>query len=141
MAQRRLYLGIENIALTVPQQQALVDGLKTIGLQNDPSPAKINHWRIRLDGDGAIFEAEFDDANFTVNALRQRLATIFGVLLAQVTNATTNPAAGTVLTMSYQSVARVRFVVFGGSVATYQESQNAVRAYLAASSAQWELDT
>lgn len=132
-----MYIGIENIALTAPQKQTLVDALKLLGPQNDAQPSHINHWRVRLDDDAVIFEAEFDDANFTVTALRTRLAAIFGVSLAQVTNATTTPSVGTVLTMSYQAVARVRFVLFGGASATYQESGDAARAYLTANAVAW----
>lgn len=125
MARKRFYLGCENIALTAPQRDTLTDALKLLGPLSDPSPAKRPHWRVRLDSDAVIMEAEMDDANLTAAALRQQLATIFGVSLAQVTSTTSNPAAGTVLMMSYQAVARVRFVLFGGSSAAYAESKAA----------------
>lgn len=138
MTMKRFYVGVENLALTAPQRDTLVDALKQLGANSDPSPARRNHWRVRLDNDAVLFEAEFDDANFTITALRTRLAAIFAVPLAQVTNTTTTPAVGTVLTMTYQSVARMRFVLFGGASATYDQSQAAAREYLAANAAAWE---
>lgn len=137
MSLRRFYFAMENLALTAPQQQTLVDALKQLG-PDSPSPAKRNHWRVRLDGAAVIFEAEFDDSNFTAAALRQRLATIFGVPVAEVTSVTSTPASGTLLTLSYQATPRLRCLIFGGANASYAESQQAARAYLAANSATWE---
>lgn len=138
MALRRFYIGVENLALTPSQRDTLVGGIQQLGAKNGGSnPALRNHWRVRPDGDAAIFEAEFDEDNFSVLALRTRLAALFGVPLAQVTSATSNPASGTLLTMSYQSVARVRFLFFGGASATYAQSGDAARAYLAANAQAW----
>lgn len=137
MTVRRMYFGVENIALTASQRDTLADGIKQLGANSDPNPAHRNHWRVRNDQEAVIFEGALDDANFTVAALRQRLATLFGVPLAQVTNTTSNPAAGTLLTMSYQATPRVRFLVFGGAAATYPESRAAAQAYLAANAASW----
>jgi hypothetical protein len=135
---RRFYLAIENLALTTPQQQQLVDALKALGPVNDASPAKRPHWRVRTDGLAVIMEAEFDDANFTAAAVRQYLATIFGVPVAQVTSTTSTPASGTLLTLSYQSVQRLRCLIFGGASATYEESRLACLAYLSANQSAWE---
>lgn len=123
--------------MTGPQKQTLLAALQQLGPQNDSRPAHRNHWRIRLDNDAAIFEAMFDDSLLTAAQFRQRLASIYGVAVAQVTSSTSNPAVGTVLTLSYQSVHRLRVVLFGGVNATYQESGDAARAYLAANAAAW----
>lgn len=138
MAIKRQYLGVENVALTAPQRQTLIDALKALGPSSDPSPARLNHWRVRLDGDAVIFESAFDDSLLTVAQFKTRLAAIFGVAVGSITSATTNPASGTLLTFSYQAVARVRVLLFGGSTATYAESQAAAQAYLATNAALWE---
>jgi hypothetical protein len=137
MTMRRFYLAMENLALTAPQQQQLVDALKVLGPVNDANPAKRPHWRVRTDGLAVLMEAEFNDDNFTAAAVRQYLATIFGVPVAQVTSTTSNPASGTLLTLSYQSVQRLRCLIFGGASATYDQSKAAAQAYLAVNSAMW----
>lgn len=137
MAERRFYFAVENLTLTAPQQQTLVDALKQLG-PDHPNPAYRNHWRVRLDNAAVIFEAQFEDDNFTAAALRQRLATIFGVPVAQVTSTTSNPAVGTLLTLSYQATPRLRCLIFGGASATYDDSKAAAQAYLATNAAAWE---
>lgn len=141
MSIRRLYFGVENISLTTPQKGTLVSALQALGPAGDAMPSHINHWRVRLDNDALIFEALFDDALLTVAAITTRLATIFGVPAAQITSVVTTPAVGMVAVFSYQAVQKMRLVLFGGASATYQDSGDAARAYLASNAAAWESQT
>jgi hypothetical protein len=136
-----LYIGLENIALTAPQKQTLIAALAALGPASDPQPSHRNHRRVRLDGDAVIFEAAFGDNDLTVSALRQYVADVFGVPVAQVTSATANQTFASIpspiVTLTYQAVARLRVALFGGTSATWVQSAVEVRAYLAANAAAW----
>ncbi len=135
------YFGIENLALTAPQKQTLVSALQALGPSSDPQPAELMHWRIRLDGDAVIFRARFQDGDLTTLNLRQFLANVFGVAVANVTAGTTSTTflalPSPIVTMTYLAVARMRFVLFGGLGATVAESNAEVIAYLKANAAAW----
>lgn len=135
--QRRFYVGIENISLTTAQKNTLIAGIQALGANSDGNPAHRNHWRFRLDTNAAIFEAKFDDTQLTVAAFTNRLATIFTVDPALITAVVTTGAVGTLGIFSYQSVQKLRLVLFGGVTATYAESLAACAAYLATNSAAW----
>jgi hypothetical protein len=136
-----VYAGMENIALTGPQKATLVAALAALGPSSDPQPSHLNHRRVRLDGDAVIFEAAFGDDDLTVTSLRQYVANVFGVPVAQVTASTTNQTFASIpspiVTLTYQAVARLRVALFGGTGATWPESAIEVRAYLAANAAAW----
>jgi hypothetical protein len=140
MAQRRLYFGIENLALTNAQRNTLVAGLQQLGANGDSQPCNRNHWRIRLDNQAAIFEALFDDSQLTIAALKSRLATIFGIAANDISHATSTTGIGFLVTLSYQSVARLRVLLFGGASATHAESHAAVLNYLATNAAAWNTE-
>lgn len=141
MTDIHLYLGLENLALTDPQKLLIVDQLKTLGQRNSGLPHVRNHWRVRPDNDALIFEAVWDDANLTALQMRTWLAGIFGVALAQVTSNLTTPTFSVrqsqVLTFTYQSVARLRSVAFGGVSATREQSRIEALAYLTANAGAW----
>ncbi len=65
---RQFYLGIENLALISSQKAILVAELRALGATHPcgPAVACVNHWRTRLDGEAAIFEALFNEDNLTV---------------------------------------------------------------------------
>ena len=136
------YIGIESLSLTGPQKATLVAALAALGPAADSSPARLNHRRTRLDGDAAIFEAAFGDTDLTVANLRQYLANVFGVAVAQVTAATTQQTFSVlptpIVTLTYQATARLRVALFGGTAATRQQSRDECAAYLAANAAAWE---
>lgn len=142
MAQRHFYLGIENLTLNATQRQTLVDALKALGPASDPQPARLCHWRTRLDGEAAIFEALFDEGNLTVQAFKQRLGTIFSVDPTAIDHDTvTNHFADgdtPVVTFSRGGVDYLRFALFGGQSATWMESGDEARGYLAANRDEWE---
>jgi hypothetical protein len=137
----RLYIGLENIALTGSQKQTLIAALAALGPASDPQPSHLNHRRVRLDGDAVIFEAAFGDNDLTVAALRQYVANVFGVPVAQVTSSTANQTFAVlptpIVTLSYQATQRLRVALFGGTSATWAQSRTEVAAYLAANAATW----
>ena len=47
------YIGIEDLGLTVPQRQTLIEALKKLGPASHPQPSHLCHHRIRLDGKAA----------------------------------------------------------------------------------------
>lgn len=142
MADVELYFGLENLALTAPQKQTLVAALQTLGQRNGGLPHERNHWRVRPDNDAMIFQAVWDDSNLTALQMRTWLASIFGVALNQVTSNLTTPnfsgqRQSQLLTFTYQSVARLRSVAFGGVSATREQSRLEALAYLAANAEDW----
>ena len=131
------YFGIENLALNDTQRAALVTALRALGPASDPSPAHLCHWRTRLDGEAAIFEALFADDALTVDAFKNRLAAIFGVDPATIDHDLT-AGTNTVVVFSRGGTDYLRVALFGGLAATWDESGDACRAYLAANAAEWE---
>lgn len=131
MTDVNLYFFIEDLGLTAAQRNTLVNQLKALGQRNlDLQPKNRNHWAIRSDNKAIIFEAWWDDAILTAVAIRNRLASIFGVSNTSITYATTNTVYGPYVDYSYQSTPRLRFGVFGGVAATYEQSHDAASAYL-----------
>lgn len=143
MAEVRLYLGIENIALTNPQRQQLITHLQSLGLQNNsPFPHLRNHGRIRPDEDAAFFEAAFDDGTISIQAVKNRLGIIFSIDPAQISHNvnTVSYSTGnntTVVTFTYQAQARLRTAAFGTLSGTWAQSNAEVRGYLAANAEAW----
>ena len=72
-------MGIENLNLNASQKGTLIEALRRLGPSSDPQPARLCHWRTRLDGDAAIFEALFNEDNLTINKFKQRLGNIFSI--------------------------------------------------------------
>jgi hypothetical protein len=145
MAKRHFYIGIENLALNATQRQALVQELRALGPASGVLPAHLNHWRIRLDGEAAIFEALFNQINqnnLTTTRFKQRLAAIFGVDPTTIDHVVANHsfAGGTtpVVTFSRSGTDYLRFALFGGREAGWQQSGDECRGYLAANRNEWE---
>ena len=136
------YWGIENLGLNDAQRDTLVDVLRKLGPDTHPQPACLNHWRTRLDGDAAIFEALFNDDLLTVDAFKERLAAIFNIDPATIDHVLTIFHFGTgstpVAVFSRNGTDYLRMALFGGPDATWMESGNEVRAYLATYSELWE---
>jgi hypothetical protein len=139
MADVELYFYAENVNLTAPQQETIVNAIKTWGKRDlDPNPRHRNHWRIRLDNKAVIFEAWVNDDNLTVLSLRTRLANMFGVALAQVTGSVTTNTYGQLVSITYASQVRLRVGVFGGVAADYYTSQAKVKQFLIDNKATWD---
>lgn len=137
------YIGIENLALNVTQRTTLITALKALGPASNRQPAKLCHWRTRLDGEAIILEALFDEDNLTIAKFKDRLASIFGVAAGDIGHATVQRsfAGGTtpVVTFSYAGTDRLRFALFGGVGAAWQESGDECRGYLALNVDDWEV--
>ena len=137
------YFGIENLALSDQQRATLVAALQALGPDSHPSPACLCHSRTRLDGQAAIFEALFSDQALTVDAFKTRLAAIFDVDAETIDHTiTTTSFAGThdtpIATFTYSGTDYLRMALFGGLSATWLESGDETRAYLAANAEAWE---
>ena len=132
------YIGIEILSMTAGQRQTLIDALRALLPERDEQPAWRVHLRLRLDNQAAIIEARWQDAHITDARVRRYLAEAFDVAEGTVTSAVSSNAFGRVLTLTHSAVQRVRFLLFGGIGATWEQSRQAVLAYLAANLAQWE---
>jgi len=136
------YIGVENVNLNPTQRATLVDALKALGPAANKQPARLCHWRTRLDNEAAIFEALFNEDNLTVDAFKQRLGAIFGVSPVTIGHTTVGQsfAGGTtpVVTFHRTGTDYIRFALFGGVGATWMQSGDECRGYLAANSAEWE---
>ncbi len=102
-------------------------------------PAHFNHWRVRLDKQAIILEAMFKDSALTVDTFKNRLATIFSVDPSTIDSVTQLTQWGPLVTFS-RSGDRLRFLLFGGINATWQESGDACRAFLSVNKADWETE-
>ena len=135
------YFAIEDLNLAGTQRDTLIAALKALGPSTHPSPACLNHWRTRLDGDAAIFEALFDDAALTVDAFKARLGAIFDVDPATIDHTLNLFHFGDgdtpVAVFSRTGTDYLRMALFGGPHATWTESGDECRAYLALYSEQW----
>lgn len=136
------YILLQDLGLTTAQRATLVAALRALGPTESPSPARLNHGRVSLDQTQVILEADFDDATLSAVAIRNRLASIFGVANTSITYATTRPTFGTresvAVTFSYQTAPRLRLTVFAGLTSTHGESGDECRAYLSQNRAEWE---
>ena len=134
----RQYYGIENLNMTNAQRDTLVDALKQIGDNQNPNPSRRNHRRIRLDGQAVIFEALWDDSDWTIDALKNRLGNVFGVDPATIDSSVNQTAYGPVVTLSRNAIDYIRLIAFGGLLATYPDSHALVLEYLFNNLAEWE---
>ena len=132
-----VYVGIEDIGLTVSQRNTLIEAFKRLGPASSPSPAKLCHWRVRLDGLAAIFEADFGENEVTIEGVKGYLASIFGIDPATISHSVAQTAYGPVVTFN-RAGDKLRLVQFGGVSPTWAESGDACRAYLAANAGEWE---
>ena len=136
------YFGVEDLNLSTAQRQVLIGELRSLGPASDPQPARLCHWRTRLDGQAAIFEALFNENNLTVERFKQRLGSIFSVDPEDIEHSLNviSFADGStpVAVFSYGGTDYLRFALFGGLSASWQESGDECRGYLAASIEEWE---
>ncbi|HDZ37099.1 MAG TPA: hypothetical protein ENH62_02225 [Marinobacter sp.] len=142
MAMRHFYLGIENLNLNNNQRQVLVDELKALGQASDSQPARLNHWRTRLDGEAIILEANFNEDNLTIQRFKQRLAATFGISADDISHVTQNRSFSgdmtLLVTFAYGGTDYLRFALFGGGGASWMQSGDECRGYLAANKEEWE---
>lgn len=145
MARVHVYFGVENLALNAAQRKTLADELEALGPAADPQPARLCHWRTRLDGDAIIYEALFDEENLTVAKFKERLGAIFDIDPATIDHSTSdeifNALQTAVVTFSRLGTDYLRAAFFGYdgvSWPAWMESGDECRAYLIANTAEWE---
>jgi hypothetical protein len=131
------YIGIENLDLNNAQRDTLRAELQALGPASDRQPARLNHWRLRLDIQAAIYEAAFSEDNLTIAKFKNRLAAIFGVSVDSITHTAASSAYGPVVTFT-RGTDKLRFIAFGGTGISWETSRLAALAYLKANAAEWE---
>lgn len=143
-----IYFGVKRTAaMTAPQWQTLLNLIET----GSPSQDTVNsenrfQTRYNLLGDAAIYEALFDDADITLERIRQRLVSAFGVADARVTVTTSLVRLTTrnslVGAFRLDGTIYFRATIFGrnadGQGVTWEESRLECVAYLAANAAEWD---
>lgn len=138
------YIGVENLNLTVIQALKLTAEFERLGPSKNPQPAKLCHWRTRLDNQARIYEALFLPNNLTVAKTKRRLGIIFGVspatIGASLISVDFAGFATQVITFSRSGTDYLRMAIFGGSGSSYAESQAEVKGYLVANSTEWEIE-
>ena len=126
------------------QRQTLIEVLRLLGPSSDTQPARLNHWRTRLDNEAAIFEALFNEDNLTIPKFKQRLANIFSVDENTIDHSSQQQTFDTlptpIVTFSRAGTNYIRFAAFGGVGATWEQSRQETLAYLAANMVEWEVE-
>lgn len=139
MAFINVYFYIENMGLTDAQAKQVTGALQGWGTRNeDRNPRNRNHWRVRLDGRAAIFEAWVDDGQLAVSWFQGKLAQLFGVANESIGSTVKTSAWGPYVDFTYLGVPKLRMGVFGGVNAEYGESRAAALGYMAENAAAWE---
>lgn len=131
------YIGIENLALNATQKGNLLDALNGLGPGNDPQPARLCHWRTRLDNDARIYEAAFDMTHVDIDGVKTFLANVFGIDPATVNHAVQQTAYGPLVTYERGGTDYLRLVQFGGVGSSWIQSNQAAREYLRDNAAAW----
>lgn len=132
------YIGVEDLALTAPQRAAILAAFSALGPASDPQPARLLQRRVSLDGSKVCYEALFNEDNLTVANVKQFLANAVGVDPAIIADQTTMSAYGPVVTYSVAAVDRIRFLVFGGLTATWDESRRLRGEYRRNNLSEWD---
>ena len=111
------YFGIENLGLNAEQRAVIVEELRRLGPESDRQPARLNHWRTRLDGEAVIYEALWDEETITIEAFKKRLAALFGISWVTIGHGVLLVQWGArdsaVVTFSRTGVDYLRVVFFG----------------------------
>ncbi len=132
----RQYYGIEDLGLTANQRVTLVESLKQLGKNQSPYPNRRNHRRLRNDSKAIIFEGEFNDQDWAVVMIKSRLAAVFNVSPTTIDSSTTLSIYGPIVRFA-RGGDKLRLIAFGGLLASWEESHDAVLEYLENNKADW----
>jgi hypothetical protein len=136
------YMGIENLNLNGNQKRLLIDEIKALGPSNEDRPWMLNHWKTRLDGNAAIFEANFRKDKLTIEKFEQRLGNIFGVDPNTINHTTSTPSFGggitKAVTFSRGGTNYIVFALFGGINSSWGESHRECKGFLKQYESQWK---
>jgi len=134
------YIGVMDVALTAPQRAAILAAFDALGPGDDPSPARLLHRRVALDGDKVIYEAAFNVSNLTVEHVKNFLAAAVGVDPGLIDDATQQTQYGPLVTYSAGGTDRMRFLVYAGLSATWDGSRQQAQAYILNNIEEWETE-
>lgn len=139
------YVGFQDLNLTGQQRNTLWDAFRNLSpALVTGQPQHANQFRVSLDGSKAVCELLFADGVITIEAVKQRLANLFGVQVGNIGAAQISLEYGwshsPVWTFSYGGINYFRVVVFGGVGADWLQSRDAARDYIRRSSQDWEAD-
>ena len=132
------YIGVEVLSMTVGQRQTLIDAIRALLPERDAQPCWRVHHRMRPDNNAAIIEAFWKSDDVTNTSLIRYFANAFDVATGTISSTTNSTIYGRVLTLIHSGIQRVRFIAFGGVGASWEESRQAVLAYLSANLPAWE---
>lgn len=136
---RHFYIGTDNLALTSAQWIIVMDLLMALGPgDSEQMPQLRNHWAIRQDGDAAIFEANFEDTETSVEDFKQMLADAFGVSVDSIDHVASDIQYGRLYLFSRLAVDYFRVFIFGGPGADLKTSRQATKEYLSDNADDWE---
>lgn len=142
MTNAHIYFVAERQSISIGNWSALITLFEAMGTNDSPMPAFNNHWRIRLDGDAVIYESKFDTSEVSLEAFKQLLADEFGVdvgdIESVISSADYAEIGTTVWQFKYNSVDRFKVERFGAGGATWQQSGDECRGYLAANRDEWD---
>ncbi len=137
-----VYLVVERQNIGAGNWGELIWIFETMGTVDSKFPAWNNHSRTRLDGDAIIYESKFDTAEVSLEAFKQMLADEFGVDVGDIeTVMTAADYAGigtTIWQFNYSGQERFKVERFGTGGATWMESGDEARGYLALYRDLWE---
>lgn len=136
------YVGILNLNLNSSQKLSLFNELRALGPSASPSPAMLLQERLRLDDEGAIYEALFDESKLSIQQFINWLASIFGAQPESISSSTIiqSFAGGTtpVTTFTYNTINYIRSALFGGMGCGWHASGRECRGYLSLYQNEWE---
>ena len=144
MAIVHLYFAAEDVNLSAQQRSTLWDEIRNQFGEEDlqPFPHRRMQRRLSLDASKVIFEAAVNDNKLTVNAFKNRLATLFGVAVGSISHNVNNVVFDTistpVVTFAHGGQNKLRFAVFGGAAAQWNASRLETLAYIAANREEWD---
>jgi len=136
------YYGVESLALNAGQLASLATALRALGNNDHPNPICRNHWRIRTDGQACIYHGDWGVEDWTLDAMKKRLGTIFGVAWTTIGHSVVTPSfapgtSTTVVTFSRSGTDYLRLCEFGGVGASHQDGNAEALGYLKANAAAW----
>jgi len=130
--------------LTTAQTAGLLDKYSTITVADDPphNPCNAMHWRTRLDGQAALYEAFFNEAAVNPNGNRGRLVSAAGMTPNKINTATNDGAYGPEQHFTHKDTdaALMDVIILGGDSTNWEESRQATLSYLADNSVEWDND-
>lgn len=90
-----------------------------------------------MDNKAVIFEGKFNDSDWTVDNIKNKLANIFGVNPATIKDSAQSTQYGPMVMYS-RSGEKLRLISFGGLLASWSESHDKVILFLRNNAAEWE---